>query len=106
MDNGNAFSYSTMIRQLVEPGLSIGNKTKYSKTTSRHQRQTLVGECKIVMDDVPVGCQDLYAIAVERGHVKRYREAVEMNRSIPVQVVEWTEGSSRRKEPYRSPMRP
>mgnify|MGYP001586831946 CR=1 FL=1 len=61
-----AFSYGTMIRQSLSDGRTIGNITSYSKTTTKHQNREDVRHCSIVLDDVPIGCQDLSAVAHER----------------------------------------
>lgn len=68
---GNAFSYHTMIRQQV-PGSSvnIGNITRYSTTTSRHQKLARVHSCDILLDNVPQNCSDLFQLAHERGLIR------------------------------------
>ena len=63
------FSYDTCIWQRVG-GLTIGNVTKYSMTTSHHQTRAMVRSCDVLLDDVPRGCADLLALAVERGLVQ------------------------------------
>ncbi len=68
---GNWYSYHTMIRQQVSgSSVTIGNVTKYTTTTSRHQKLACVHSCDILLDDVPLNCADLFQLAYERGLVK------------------------------------
>lgn len=68
---GNAFSYHTMIRQQVSgSSVTIGNVTRYSNTTSRHQKLACVHSCDILLDDVPKNCSDLFQLAHERGLIR------------------------------------
>ena len=60
------FSYDTMIRQTLPSGLTIGNVTRYSMTTSRHQSQAGVKQCDVLLDNVPRGTDDLLSLAIER----------------------------------------
>ena len=53
------FSYSTIICQRLEDGTTIGNITKYSPTTSRHQSMADVKYCDFVISKVPIGASDL-----------------------------------------------
>lgn len=62
----NYVSYRTMIKQVVA-GLSIGNVTQYSPTTSRHQKIACVHSCDLQLDNVPQGTGDLLTLAIERG---------------------------------------
>lgn len=64
------YSYQTVIRQTVAGGLTIGNDTRYSVTTSKHQSRAGVRSCDVVLDNVPEGCSDLLALAGQRGLVK------------------------------------
>ena len=64
------YSYKTMIA-LYLPGFSIGNVTRYSNATSRHQTVAHVLRCDILLDNVPQGCEDLLAVAILRGIVAR-----------------------------------
>ena len=57
--SGNAWSYRTRIIQVLFDGRKIGNVTKYSVTTSRHQTQARVHDCDILVDDIPAGTDDL-----------------------------------------------
>ncbi len=64
---GNAFSYHTMIKQQVGgSSVTIGNVTRYSTTTNRHQKLACVHSCDILLDDVPQNCTDLFQLAYER----------------------------------------
>ena len=66
-DHGSVvFSYATMIRQTLPGGLTIGNVTRYSMTTSHHQSKAGVRLCDVKLDDVPRGTDDLLALAIER----------------------------------------
>ena len=60
--NGVCYSYDTMIRQQTfidgEP-VSIGNVTRYSVTTSKHQTKCGARSCDILVDNVPMGATDL-----------------------------------------------
>ena len=53
------FSYSTVILQRVGNGQTIGNTTKYSTTTSKHQSQTGVRMATHKVSGVPRGVTDL-----------------------------------------------
>lgn len=66
------YSHSTLIRQMLPNGLTIGNRTYYSSTTSRHQNKANVEHCHVVLENVPKDCDDLLALAIERGEVVRY----------------------------------
>lgn len=63
--NGTVYSYSTCIRQECA-GLTIGNITWYSVTTSRHQAQARCVSCDVVLDGVPQDTVDLLTLAVNR----------------------------------------
>ena len=65
LTNGTVYSYSTCIRQEVS-GLSIGNITKYSMTTSRHQAQAQCVSCDVLLDDVPQDTPELLTLAIQR----------------------------------------
>ena len=68
-DTGSlVFSYSTCIRQVVG-ALSIGNVTRYSNTTSRHQHQARVAQCDVLLDDVPKGTGELLTTAIDRWYI-------------------------------------
>jgi hypothetical protein len=60
------FSYDTCIRELLPDGRSIGNVTKYSATTSKHQRQACVQSCDVKIDNVPTGTSDLTELYLQR----------------------------------------
>ena len=66
------YSYQTVIRQTIAGGLTIGNDTRYSVTTSKHQTRAMVRSCDVVLNSVPEGCSDLLALAIERGLVRHY----------------------------------
>ena len=68
-DTGNlVFSYSTCIKQVVGE-LSIGNVTRYSNATGRHQSLAGVMKCDVLLDGVPKGAGELLDLAIERGLV-------------------------------------
>ena len=71
---GVYFSYKTMIRQTIN-GVSFGNITDYSQfsngATKRHQRLACVHSCQVQVDNVPLGCDDLYSLAVQQGLIWR-----------------------------------
>ena len=60
------YSYQTVIYQRVSGGLTIGNVTLYSNTTSKHQSMAGARRCDVVLDNVPKGCSDLLDLAVRR----------------------------------------
>ena len=62
-------SYATCIRQALASGVTIGNVTKYSPTTSKHQRIVGAADCDIVLDDVPRDTPELFSVALARGLV-------------------------------------
>ena len=69
-DHGSiVFSYATCIRQTLPGGLTIGNVTRYSMTTSHHQSKAGVKQCDVLLDNVPRGTDDLLSLAIERGLV-------------------------------------
>jgi len=53
------FSYGTVILQRQPDGKVIGNITKYSNTTSRHQSQSGVHMADIIVVNVRRGTNDL-----------------------------------------------
>lgn len=53
------FSYGTVILQRLSNGRTIGNITKYSTTTSKHQSQVGVRRATYFVKDVPRGTTDL-----------------------------------------------
>lgn len=59
---GKHWSYQTVIREG-----DIGNITKYSVTTSRHQKKAGVHQCAIKLDNVPINCTSLVHLAQARG---------------------------------------
>lgn len=65
------YSYQTIIRQTLPGGLTLGNITKYSVTTSKHQSMARVKECDVLLDGVPKGTTDLLPLAVERGLIEQ-----------------------------------
>jgi len=66
-DHGSiVFSYATCIHQTLPGGLTIGNVTRYSMTTSHHQSRAGVRLCDVLLDNVPRGTNDLLALAIER----------------------------------------
>lgn len=61
-----AWSYNTCIWQRAG-WLTIGNVTRYSETTSRHQERVGSYTADVILDNVPEGTSDLLALAVQRG---------------------------------------
>jgi len=59
------FSYGTVILQRLSSGLVVGNTTKYSTTTSRHQSICRVHNANILVSDIPRGTVDI-ALMEER----------------------------------------
>ena len=53
------YSYSTVILQRLPNGHTIGNITRYSQTTSKHQSQVGVRRATHLVDGVPRGTEDL-----------------------------------------------
>ena len=53
------FSYGTVLLQRLPSGRVIGNATKYSTTTSRHQSQVGVRTADVLVTGVPRGETDL-----------------------------------------------
>ena len=69
-DGGDkVYSYSTVILER-HSGMTIGNVTYYSVTTSRHQSKAGSRLADVVLDNVPQGTTSLYSIAKERGLVE------------------------------------
>ena len=69
-DHGSVvFSYATCIWQRLPDGLTIGNVTRYSNTTSHHQSKAGVKQCDVLLDNVPRDTTDLLAFAIERHEV-------------------------------------
>lgn len=67
--NGTVYSYSTCIRQQIG-NLSIGNITRYSAATSRHQSQAQCVSCDVLLDHVPRDTVELLDLAIKRGLVE------------------------------------
>ena len=66
-DNGRqVFSYHTVILERHD-GLTIGNVTHYSSTTSKHQAKAGSRYAAVLLDNVPKGATDLLTLAIERG---------------------------------------
>ena len=68
-DGRQVFSYKTVILERCN-GLTIGNVTHYSSTTSRHQTKAGSRAADARLDDVPKGTYDLMSIAVVRGTIR------------------------------------
>ena len=66
--NGTVYSYSTCIRQEVG-ALSIGNITRYSAATSRHQSQAQCVSCDVLLDNVPQDTAELLTLALAQSKV-------------------------------------
>jgi len=60
------YSYKTCIRQALPGGLTIGNVTVYSTTTSRHQARAGSTRCDVLLGDVPRGTSDIVSLALDR----------------------------------------
>jgi len=60
-----AYSYQTCIRAALPDGTTLGNATRYSMTTSRHQNQAGVKGCDIQLYNVPRGTTDLVRYYME-----------------------------------------
>jgi len=59
-EHGNrAYSYGTCIKDVLPDGRTIGNVTKYSATTSKHQKAAEVSKCDILVDNIPEGIEEL-----------------------------------------------
>lgn len=56
-----AWSYSTALRDVLPDGRTIGNVTRYSVTTSKHQSFARVRSCRVQVDGVPIGTDNLAA---------------------------------------------
>lgn len=61
------FSYGTAVAQRLPSGLTIGNVTRYSVTTSKHQSQMGVRQADILVEDVPRGATDLQPYMKKKG---------------------------------------
>lgn len=59
LGDGRIFSYDTCILQVLSDGTTIGNVTKYSVTTSRHQTKAGSRTADILVDNVAEGVQYL-----------------------------------------------
>ena len=53
------YSYKTCIIDVMPDGRTIGNVTKYTRTTSKHQAKANVHLCDIRVDNVPIGTNRL-----------------------------------------------
>lgn len=53
LDGPRVYSYSTCLIDVLPDGRRIGNLTRYSTTTRRHQTAVRVGECDILVTGVP-----------------------------------------------------
>jgi hypothetical protein len=53
------YSYNTVIYEILHDGRTVGNITKYSPTTTRHQKQHNVHGADITVDNVPRGANSL-----------------------------------------------
>lgn len=56
-----AWSYNTALVDRLPDGRSIGNATKYSVVTSKHQKMAGVHACDVKVDNVPQGTDNLAA---------------------------------------------
>lgn len=59
LGDGRIMSYDTCILQRLADGATIGNVTKYSVTTSRHQSRAGSRLADVLVDNIPEGTQYL-----------------------------------------------
>lgn len=59
--DGKHYSYGTCIVDKTADGRRIGNVTRYSVTTSNHQRVAGVADCAVFVTGVPLGTTNLAA---------------------------------------------
>lgn len=71
-----AYSYTTRIKETTLAGVTIGNATKYSSTTSRHQNKAKVNFCDIVLTNVPMNTRNLSKIALDLNLINEKGELV------------------------------
>lgn len=64
---GEAWSYGTRLIQTTDDGLTVGNITRYSVTTSKHQGIAAVRQCDILVDNIPMWTQDLLKYVKREG---------------------------------------
>ena len=73
------YSYKTCIVQLLPAGIdpdglahwiTLGNVTRYTKTTSMHQNKCEVKNCDVLLDNVPRDTDDLSTLALQRGAIE------------------------------------
>ena len=64
------YSYATAILQRLDNGKVIGNLTKYSVTTNKHQSQCSVSNADILVNGVQRGATDLLNYS-SRPYVKK-----------------------------------
>jgi hypothetical protein len=65
----DVWSYRTRIVETLPGGRTVGNVTKYSATTSRHQSKARVWSCDIFVTDIPEGTYSLAEYANDPKHV-------------------------------------
>lgn len=77
VDHGDsAFSYTTKIFETTLAGVTIGNATKYSVTTSKHQNKAEVKKADLVLLNVPINTRSLSEIAFKLGLINAKGELV------------------------------
>lgn len=59
LGDGRIMSYNTCILQVLSDGTTIGNVTKYSVTTSKHQTKAGSRTADILVGNIPEGTQYL-----------------------------------------------
>jgi hypothetical protein len=69
LPNGTAFSYETIILQVLDDGSTIGNVTRYSNTTSRHQSKVGARTADVLVTDIPEGSYNLVPFTWDAKHV-------------------------------------
>ena len=88
--HGNlTYSYETVIKETVPGGLTIGNVTMYTHTTSVHQVRANVRDCDVLLDSVPRGCESLLDVAIQRDMIEAMPapRMVKRNCGIPAAIL-------------------
>lgn len=66
-----SWSYETALTDKLPDGRSVGNVTKYSRTTSKHQKLAGVEYCDVKLDNVPRGTISLAEYYKGIGHAQQ-----------------------------------
>ena len=67
------YSYFTVLLQRLPDGKVIGNITKYSSSTSKHQSQCQVRFADLLVDNIPHGTNDLSAYLGEPANIGKLK---------------------------------